>query len=161
MRRNFKYEDWDRFRYAYAKKRKDRFNSFWMKSLLMLILFIFSYGLIYIQLHTRITEISRELAQEQKDYLRIKNIEKDLIRQIAEYKAPARIEKLALSIGMIPSTEKKYVRTYSVPWSVQLAQTSAEVLEEANAESGNISFLSKLFTFISSVEAGEYNLYSD
>lgn len=114
---------------------------------------ILLYALIYLQIQTKKTQTSSDLAVAQQDYLQLQNEQRDLVQQVAGLREPARIQRLALAMGMVPPQDKRLAQVFSAPWVAEVKSVADVKQADASGGSEKLSLWTKLFAFGSQAEA--------
>ncbi len=153
MSRAIIYNDLERIQRGRASRMPARVDGAKVRKSVEILGLIFLYALIYLQIQTKMTQTSSDLAVAQRDYLHLQNVQRDLVQQVAGLEEPARIQRLALAMGMISPQDKQLAQVYSAPWAAEVKPVAD--VKQANASSGNekLSLWTKLFAFGSQAEA--------
>ena len=153
MSRTIVYNDLERVQRGRASRLPARVDSSRIKKAVEILGLILLFALAHIQIQTRILQTSSSLAVAQRDYLSLQNAQRDMTQQVAGLKDPARIHRLALSIGMVPPQEQRFAQVYSAPWAADVKPASDVRRADASIENGKVSLWAKLFAFSSQAEA--------
>ena len=153
MSRTIVSNDFERVQRGRAARTPARVDSVKVKKFLGLLVLILFFALIHLQIQSKISHSSSTLAMAQQDYLRLQNVQRDLTQQVAALKDPARIQRLALSMGMIPPQELKLSKVYSAPWTADRNPSIGLKEASAKTETEKISLWAKFLGFSSQAEA--------
>ena len=153
MSRSIVFNDLEKVQKRRAARIPSRKASRGIKGIMGIFCFLLLFAMIHLQIQTHISQESRSLASSQEEYFRLQNVERDLTQQVAGLKGPARIRRLALSIGMVPPQDQRFAQVYSAPWATEIKPASDVRRADATSGSEKLSLWAKLLPFSSQAEA--------